>query len=92
MTRYVWDRELQAFIDPKTEQPMDIPDRGVCAPLIQSDITPYMSPLGTGEIGGRRQRREDLKRAGCREVDPSEFKPTFRNEKFARKHGLPFEG
>lgn len=92
MTRYVWNRELKAFIDPRTDQPMDIPDRGICAPLIQSDIKPYMSPLGTGEITGRAQRREDLKRAGCREVDPSEFKPTFKNEKFARKHGLPFEG
>lgn len=87
--RYIWDREQHRFVD-RDGVPMDIPDRGVCAPLIQSDITPYMSPLGTGEISGRRQRREELKRSGCREVDPSEFKPTFKNKQFAQKRGLPF--
>lgn len=90
MTRYVWDRASQQFVD-RDGQPMETPDR-ICAPLIQSDIKSYMSPLGTGEISGRRQRREDLKRSGCREVDPSEFKPRFVNEQFARKRGLPFEG
>lgn len=84
MTRYVWDREQQRFVD-RDGDPMDIPDRGVCAPLIQSDIKPYMSPLGTGEVSGRSQRREDLKRAGCREVDPSEFRPTFRTKKWAER-------
>lgn len=89
--RYVWDREHQCFVD-RNGRPMELPEREVCAPQICSDIKPYISPLGTGEISGRRQRREDLKRAGCREVDPSEFKPRFVNEKFARKRGLPFEG
>lgn len=37
------------------------------------DVRPYMSPLGTGEVTSRRQRREELKRSGCREVDPSEI-------------------
>lgn len=88
MTRYIWSNGQWTDRDGKA---MEAPDR-VCAPLIQSDITPYMSPIGTGEISGRRQRREDLKRAGCREVDPSEFRPTFKNKEFARKRGLPFEG
>lgn len=90
MTRYVWSRSRQQFIG-RDGQPMQAPDR-ICAPLIQSDIKPYMSPLGTGEVSGRMQQREELKRTNCRIVDPTEFKPTFKNEKFACKHGLPFDG
>lgn len=52
------------------------------------DIEPYESPLGTGLIGSRRERREELKRHGLREVDPSEFKTTFQNERFMQKHGI----
>lgn len=53
------------------------------------DIQPYESPLGTGEISSRRARREEMKRHNVREVDPSEFKPKYTNERFARKYGLP---
>lgn len=88
--RYVWSRELQAFID-RDGKPMEAPDR-VCAPRVQSDTQAYESPLGTGMIDGRTARREDLKRSGCRGVDPDEFKPRYVNEKFARKRGLPFDG
>lgn len=45
-------------------------------PYIQGDIQPYRSPLGTGEISSRSQRREDMKRGNVREVDPSE-RPDF---------------
>jgi hypothetical protein len=68
---------------------MDIPERGVCAPMIASDIPDYMSPLGTGLISGRRARREELRRNNLREVDPGEFKPAYYNKKFAAKRGLP---
>ena len=44
----------------------------VSGPYIQPDLPAYRSPLGTGEIDGRYARREDMKRGGCREVDPSE--------------------
>jgi hypothetical protein len=66
MTRYVWDKERRAWVLPtnKRQRPT--------GPCIVPDIPDYRSPLGTGVISGRRQRREDLKRAGCREVDPSE--------------------
>lgn len=89
MTRYIWDRAAMQFID-RDGQPMQTPDR-VCAPLIQSDIKPYDSPLGTGMIDGRRARREDLKRSGCREVDPTEFKPKFVNKSWAAKRGYSAE-
>lgn len=41
-------------------------------PNVMGDIPEYRSPVGTGVISSRSQRREDLKRAGCREVDPAE--------------------
>lgn len=41
---------------------------------IQKDIPEYLSPVTGKLIGSRSERREDLKRTGCREVDPSEHK------------------
>ncbi len=46
------------------------------SPFIWSDLEGYQSPVGTGWVEGRAARREDLKRSGCREVAPSEFKKT----------------
>jgi hypothetical protein len=43
-------------------------------------------------VDGRAARREDLKRSGSREVDPSEFKPVYRNAEFAKKRGLEVGG
>lgn len=56
---------------------------------IMRDLPGYKSPLGTGWIEGRAARREDLKRGGCREVDPSEWRGGYRNPHFALKRGLP---
>lgn len=39
---------------------------------VMPDIPPYQSPVTGQWIDGRVARREDLKRTGCREVDPSE--------------------
>jgi hypothetical protein len=50
------------------------------------DLPAYASPLGDGMIEGRSARREHLKRNGCRELDPSEFRPSYqsRDERLAR--------
>ena len=48
------------------------------------DTRPYLSPLGTGEVSSRSQRREELKRHGCREVDPSELGSFSRRERERR--------
>ena len=42
--------------------------------FIWSDLEGYQSPVGTGWVEDRAARREDLKRSGCREVAPSEFR------------------
>lgn len=61
-------------------------------PYVVSDLPAYKSPLGTGVIDGRAARREDMKRSNTREVDPSEFRPVYRNPRFAKKYGLELGG
>lgn len=58
--------------------------------MVMGDLKPYKSPLGNGWVDGRRARREELARSGCREVDPSEYKPQYQNQRFAERHGLPY--
>jgi hypothetical protein len=89
MTTYVW-RDGR-FVDKKTGGPMATQHYGVANPYVMSDLPAYVSPLGDGVVEGRAARREHLKRNGCRETDPSEFKPTYINEKFAKKHGKEWD-
>ena len=87
MARYVYDRKTGEIV-----QVFDGPRAKPVAPSIMRDIPEYKSPVGTGLITSRSHRREDLKRANAREVDPSEFKPKYRNPSFATKRGLALEG
>ena len=41
---------------------------------IIKDIEPYQSPVDDKYVGGRAQRRDDLKRTNCREYEPTEKK------------------
>jgi hypothetical protein len=79
-----------------------VPDdnRPISAPTLARDYGAYESPMGTGMIEGRAAHREDLKRNGCRVLEPGEavepggkpFYPTYRNPSFALKRGLKLEG
>ena len=73
-----------------------VPDPGrprrAAGPYVASDLPAYKSPLGTGVVDGRAARREDLKRNNCREVDPGEFKPVFRDAKFCKQAGIEQTG
>jgi hypothetical protein len=89
MTTYVW-RDGR-FVDKKTGGPMATQHYGVAHPYVMSDLPAYVSPLGDGVVEGRAARREHLKRNGCREVDPSEYKPTYLNREFAAKHGKTWD-
>lgn len=55
-----------------------------------ADIPEYISPITGKPVDGRVARREDMKRSGSREADPSEFKAEYTNERFAKKYNLPF--
>lgn len=63
------------------------PRGSVPVPYLTRDLPAYKSPLGDGVIEGRAARREHLKRTGKREVDPSEFKPSYVNPSVAKKLG-----
>ena len=62
------------------------------SPYIRSDIKPYQSHVTGKIVDGRAERREDLARSGCREVDPSEYKPIYRNYEFCQARRLPYMG
>lgn len=69
------DREIYYFEKGKLSRVIKERKRGAGqnAPSIHSDLPGYISPVGNGWVEGRSARREDLKRSGCREVDPSEY-------------------
>lgn len=86
MTKYVWRNDTWVEYDPYAPRPAPV------FPMIMRDTKAYISPITGKEIDGRVARREDLKKHGCREIDPSEFKPVYRNKAFAKKHGLELGG
>lgn len=70
------------WIDKATGKPMETPDF-VPTPQITRDLAPYMSMASQKMIDGRRAQRDDLARTGCRIADPSEWKVTYNNKKYA---------
>lgn len=56
---------------------------------VWSDIPEYRSPIDGRLISSRSQRREDLKRNNCVEIDPPKRPRGYKNPRFAEKHGLP---
>lgn len=71
-------------------------DAPLACPQLIRDIQDYRSPIDGRVIGSRSEKREDLKRNGCVEWEPSlsptKGKPAFKNERFARKWKLPYIG
>lgn len=83
MTKYVLRDGV--MVDKHTGAPIEHRYTELQCPQIRGDLPTYISPVTGKPVDGRAARREDLARSGCREVDPSEFKPEFRKEKYARK-------
>jgi len=65
--RYRWDKETGALI----EVPWDSVQQSLSA-AVWDDLPAYTSPIDGRLIDGRRQRREDLKRHGCRPYEGRE--------------------
>lgn len=98
MASYIFDRETMTVI-PRDEFYAKQDQRreskratSVALPYIRGDLPAYKSPATGRIIEGRAARREDLARSGCREVDPSEYKPTYKNYAFCQKHRRPYMG
>lgn len=65
--RYRWNAKLKQLV----EVPLTATQESL-APLVMNDLPGYQSPV-TGEwVEGRRARREDLKRSGCRPYEGRE--------------------
>ncbi len=75
------------WVSKTTGQPMQTRGDFVPTPQLVRDIAPYMSMASKKMIDGRAAQREDLKRTGCRVVDPGEYKPTYESKKRAIAHG-----
>ena len=61
-------------------------------PYVRGDLKPYTSPITGQPVEGRAARREELAKYQCREVDPSEYKPVYKNYEFCQKNRLPYMG
>ena len=83
MTRYVWRED--GFYDRTTGERMDAPER-IARPFVVKDVN-YKSPLSGREITSRSERREEMKRHNVREVDPTEYRPTYRKKENAIRAG-----
>lgn len=90
--RCYWDREAREWIEYDPHEARAARARQSSGPFIVSDTPGYKSPVGNGWIEGRAARREDLKRSGCREVDPSEYTPAYHNKSVAERHGREWLG
>ncbi len=58
--RYRWDASVGAMVEVALQRAR------IDAPFVQADLPPYESPIDGHIVDGRRARREDLKRSGCR--------------------------
>lgn len=83
MARYVWRND--GFYDRATGERMEAPER-IARPFVVKDVT-YKSPLSGREITSRSERREEMKRHNVREVDPTEYRPTYRKKENAIRNG-----
>lgn len=59
--RYRWDPQVNAMV----EIPWDTRQESL-APTVFGDLPAYESPIDGKPVDGRRQRRNDLARTGCR--------------------------
>ncbi len=86
MSRHYWNGKDWVEYDPREER-LKRAQQPSAFPYVVRDTAAYVSPVTKKVIDGKAARREDLKRSGCREVDPSEYTPTYYTEKYARLAG-----
>ena len=64
--RYRYDAQTKQLVEIKEAKPQEV------APKVFGDIPGYESPVSGKWVEGRRARREDLKRTGCRPYEGRE--------------------
>lgn len=85
MTKYVYRNG--DWFNKETGERMDVPEQ-VAMPMVQSDYPAYYSHASGKMIEGRRARRDDLARTGCRPFEPDEGPKYATSEKWAKRLGL----
>lgn len=91
MTKFV--KRNGQWVDASNGEPMltEAQRNGpIPVPFVMSDIESYRSPVDGRVVNSRSDRRDDLKRHGCVEYEPS-MSPTkgkIKNKAFAAKRGL----
>jgi hypothetical protein len=91
MPRYVM--RDGALVDKSSGEPMKIYHGWTPAtPQIMPDMEPFISPVSGEVVGGRAQRREDMKRNDCIDGRDIPRRPYVLSEKYARLTGLPLKG
>lgn len=81
------------WVDKKTGERMPLPaDWKPVAPRVQPDMEPFVSPVSGEWIGGRAQRREDMKRHDCVDGRDIPRRQYVLSEKYAKITGLPLKG
>lgn len=79
----IYDKSTGEWHEPPARDPKFVPQ----APLIMSDMEPFISPVDGTYIGGREQRREYMKRNNLVEVgnDSSLRNPKKRELEYTKK-------
>lgn len=91
MPTYVMKQGL--LVDKHTGERMPLPaDWKPATPRILPDMEPFVSPVSGELIGGRAQRREDMKRHDCIDGRDIPRRPYVLSEKYAKITGLPLKG
>ena len=90
MPVYVYDSARDCMVNKATGEPDAPKSVALSAPRVFGDYEGYQSPIDGSWIEGRRARQYDMEKNGC--VDANDFTPAggrgFKNERFAKKHGL----
>lgn len=58
--RFIWSRERNEMVEVSVSRSEPV------APMVWNDLPAYESPIDGRPVDGRRQRRNDLARTGCR--------------------------
>lgn len=77
------------LVDKRSGEEAQLPVGPVGAPMLMKPMPEYASPVDGKVISNRQQRRDDLKKNGCREWDPADSptRGTLRNKAVAAKRG-----
>lgn len=80
MPTFIYDRTKGCMVDKSTGEPVVVPADFVMPRIhIASDYKAYDCPVTGRMIEGRRAHQENLKRTGCRLLEPGEKEQSIRD-------------